>query len=204
MIFKVWEPLVQRFKIPVPGSSPHSDLTALGWDHWYHFPLPRFPDVSNVLPRMRPALYGQMKQMDGPLLGFHSGFSGVSFSWHHQGQMVEERLVQRLFPEVHGLSYAFFPLTCSLQSSTGLLKEMMIFFFNNQENSAAVTRWLIVLLCFHQFPPDSLSLTSFQADWFSFDLSVWDFVQDWEREGGVQGGGNFLEDKHNSDCTKVG
>lgn len=37
-------------------------------------------------------------------------------------------LVQRLFPEVHGLSYAFFPLTCSLQSSTGLLKEMMIFF----------------------------------------------------------------------------
>lgn len=47
-------------------------------------------------------------------------------------------------------------------------------------------------------------LTSFQADWFSFDLSVWDFVQDWEREGAVQGGGNFLEDKHNSDCTKVG
>ena len=40
----------------------HSDLTALGWDHCYHFPLPRVPDVSNVLPGMRPSLCGQMKQ----------------------------------------------------------------------------------------------------------------------------------------------
>ena len=117
------------------------------------------------------------------LWGFFQLVSPVTDGW-----WTKKWLVQRLFPEVHGLSYAFFPLACSLPSSTGLLKEMMIFFFNNQENSAAVTRWLIVLLCFHQFPPDSLSLTSFQADWFSSDLSVWDFVQDWEREGAVQSG----------------
>ena len=115
-------------------------------------------------------------------------------------------LVQRLFPEVHGFSYAFFPLACSLQSSTGLLTEMMIFFFflYNRENSAAVTRWLTVFLSFHQFPPDSLSPTSFQADWFSFDLRFWVFVQHWEREGAVRGWGNFLEGKHTSDCTKAG
>ena len=38
--------------------------------------------------------------LDGPLLGFHSGFSGLSFSWYHQGQMVDE--------EKNGLSRGFF------------------------------------------------------------------------------------------------
>lgn len=114
MHISVWEPLVQHFKIPVPGSYPQTfwfDRSGLG--SLIPFPSPKVSRCFQCAARDETlVMWANETEMDGPLLGFHSGFSGVSFSWYHQWQMVDKEMA---CPEA--FSWGPWPFLCLLSFS---------------------------------------------------------------------------------------